>query len=276
MSQIRSHWPPMLTGLRPLGGAALAVALLTGAGPHTAAADEPASGTQGLAQLRTEIDTLAQGVRRERESLQAERLRLEAQRGLLEQQIRQEQIRLASLRQVEQQQRARAQAQRAEAEAQVQPVQRALEQVRKSIERSLPFKQEERLGAVTELFRALQSGALAPPQVAERLWQLVEDERALTTEVGVHRQPVHYGDQRQLVEVLHVGMSLLYLRTAAGEIAWAVPQADGYRWEPITAPEITAAVQELFALNQGRGRGAARIPIPPALWDTVRQQGGAP
>jgi len=142
-------------------------------------------------------------------------------------------------------------------------LQEAIDGARGYTERALPFKRGERLASLDELESQLESGALKPPRVANRLWSFHADEVRLTGESGIYRQPVEVEGEQRLVDIARVGMMLLYFRTDGREYGYAVPRGEGWGYRLAGDRSAESRVESLFDSLQKQVRtGYFRLPNP--------------
>lgn len=139
----------------------------------------------------------------------------------------------------------------------------AIDGARDYTERALPFKRGERLASLDELESRLESGALKPPRLANRLWSFHADEVRLTGESGIYRQPAEIDGDERLVDVARVGMMLLYFRTDDRQYGYAVPRGEGWEYHLAGDRGAEARIESLFDSLQKQVRtGFFRLPNP--------------
>ncbi len=235
-------------GTRILGGA-VAESDLTEAG-------------EALASLRSEIDRLERDIRRAREDDRAEARALAAEDEELRLILTRERLRLADLENVVALRRSAALARGASDDDLARAVAVALDQAIRSVERRLPFRFDERRQLLTSLERDFERGLLDAETCASRLWQFVEDEIRLCRGIGRHRQAIAIGDERELVDVVRLGMVALYTRSQDGRYGQAVETDDGFRFEWFDDDARARATAELFrAADRAAAAGAFEIPV---------------
>lgn len=139
----------------------------------------------------------------------------------------------------------------------------AIDGVRGYVQGALPFKRGERLASLDELESQLDSGALEPPRIANRLWSFHADEVRLTGESGIHHQPVEVDGEQRLVDVARLGMMLLYFRTDDRRYGYAVPRGDDWSFRHVDGRDAEARIESLFDSLQKQIRtGFFRLPNP--------------
>ncbi len=216
-----------------------------------------------VARLRTNVDELSHRVDAERRRSQDALSALRAERAELERQLRLEEVRAATLAQVEAEHRARADGLEGKSLERLTPVRQAVAAAKAYVKRTLPFKQRERLRRLERIESDLAASHPDPSNALARLWRFVEEEEALAREVGLFQQPVSVGGQRQLVDVARVGMALLYIRTADERHGQARRTADGWTFELVTDPVGERAIAAVFAaLDANRTFGPQPLLVP--------------
>jgi hypothetical protein len=208
---------------------------------------EPAENlARELSRLRAEAESLSDKIGRELEDRRVRLRGLAEQKTLAEGERRREQQRRDEL--VTRRDKLRAAlAEAADQEAELVPAVMALIAVlRAEVEHGLPYRRAERLGAVTTLASDLEERRATPSQVFTRLWESVEDELRLGREVALDRQVVALPDGERLVDVVRVGMVLLYFRAADGRVGQAAWK-DGWSFHYLTAEADIARVEAAFA-----------------------------
>jgi DNA-binding helix-hairpin-helix protein with protein kinase domain len=180
---------------------------------------EPSSKSEKLVALRFEVDEKAQRLESVRSRIASEKAALESQVADLEILLGKERIRKSTLLQIERDQQRAREKQTSEAARYLEPSLFAAKTIRAQIEDSLPFKQAERLAVVDEIVADLKGNKVDAATALTRLWRIVEDELKLTSEVGLHRQPVTLNGETMLADVVRIGMSALYFKISKGCIS---------------------------------------------------------
>lgn len=246
----------------------IALAVLLAVPALCAAGDED----QGLSNLarelvskRAEVERLASDVELKKTELR-EQLRADAQqRAELERQARLLEQELAQLRAGAADEVAAIASREALRSAIAPVVQRHVAALRGRIASGLPFRARERAAELQRLGDELQAGRVAPPEALGRLWSGFEDELRLTKEIGIHRQEVLLEGKEQLVDVLKLGMVLLYFRTLEGRHGLAVPQGEGWSFALARSPEEERRIAALFeSLEKHIRSGFFPLPNPHA------------
>ncbi len=226
-----------------------------------------------VSRLRAEVDTLAHRLETERRRARDALASLRVERADLQRQIRLEQVRRATLRRLTREREERSQTLETEAEMLVAPLLRSVRAVDAYVDRGLPFRIEARRRRLRALETELTGLQPDPARVLRQLWRFVEEEEALTREVGYSRQAVLLGGQRQLVEVARIGMALLYLRSADDRVGMARRDGDGaWSFTLLDEPTARQAVRALLSDLQGNRRlGPKRLLVPESLAQESRE-----
>lgn len=231
-----------------LRNAALVAALVLA---PTAARSAPPS-VERLAALRQEVDALSEGLRETRRGVQDTLTSLRAERAELERQLRLEHVRLETLAALETERGARAEGLEDRQRAWRAPLLAAVEATRAHVERAVPFAREARLEALRKLRVDIEregsdlAGALA------RLWRFIEDESALSREIGRARQPIELDGRPVLADVIHFGMATLYFRTPSDECGWARRRGDVFVYERLTGAEEELVAERFEDVEENR------------------------
>jgi hypothetical protein len=154
-------------------------------------------------------------------------------------------------------------------------LERSIALLKKTVQKSLPYRLQERLAAIDELSRRLGSGRLDAESVAMKLWRLLEDEIRLTMLVEGGEVAVRLGDRKQqerLVHVVRIGMLTLFTHTQEGVFGRLIRDASGH-WKhlPVVGKAELASVKALFrALHKQVREGAFVLPLAPAVGGGAR------
>lgn len=93
---------------------------------------------------------------------------------------------------------------------------------------SLPFKKNERLAAVDNIAKSVEQGKVSLYRGLTKLWNLVEDEMRLQSDVALYKQTIKIDGSEQLVDIAKVGMIAAYYKT--GNDQYGVIEKDGSEW----------------------------------------------
>lgn len=201
---------------------------------------------QELIRLRSQVESLHAELERKRENFRVEQRSLATQKAELKASLRREKIAVEQLEKAlaEQQQAARA---AGAASDTLKPVVfNAISALGRQIKTGLPFKRQQRLLALVELKRSLQSGAITSQQAINRLWGFYQDEYRLTGNTGIHTQVIRVNGEERLVDVAKVGMMLLYYRTDNGQYGQAALTPEGWRFVAVNGDDARQPIDGLF------------------------------
>ncbi len=257
--------------LRPLLVAALVATVAGAAGPSAGQGPAPdllEQRAEELAQLRAEVDRLDAELRAVRRQDAAELRTLQTRRGELE--LERDALRLEadSLRVqadgLAENQREQGEAGRALADA----VERGLDGLGEVVAGGMPYRRDERLGALDDLRGRLRTGQVAPASAAVSLWRAIDDELRLAERVERGQAPLQLepGSAERLVDLVRLGSLALLVHVPPDEYGRVIRGEDGaWRYEPLTDPQQRRDVRELLRDLQRQVRdGAYVLPLQAA------------
>lgn len=215
-----------------------------------------------LATLRTEVDQLAADLEAERAATRDELAALRAERAELERQVRAARTRKATLEKIRAEATARAEEADEDARRWAVPMREAISAARDHVEAGLPFAKAARLETLDALQRDLSAATPDYGRVLERLLRFVEEEEAMGGEVAFTQQRIELGGQPQIVQVLRLGLALLYVRTEGDQVGWAVRRDAA--WEVVMLEGAPADVvrARFDDAEDNRALGVAPIVLP--------------
>lgn len=235
---------------------------LAGAAP--ALADSVEDFAKRLSSLRGQVESLSSELSALTADGRDELRSLARQKAELELELEKEKIRVAKLQAAVGQKRA-AIAEDQGRDAELVPLfSRQLEQVRRHVTQSLPFRSEERARELDKIEEQLKTGLLSPPRAISRLWAFVEDEFRLTRENGLYQQTVTVDGQEHLAEVVRIGSVALFFKTHDGIVGYATTGEGGYRYAVENDPEAKRQILDLFE-NFKKQIRAGYFELPHAL-----------
>jgi hypothetical protein len=217
-----------------------------------------------LAALRAEVEDLSERLTAEKSDARHELQALARQQADLQLELDREQVRIDKLRAALANKRDHIE-QTSTAENDLSPVyDAATAGLRAYIERSLPFRRDERLAEITKIDDQLRTGVLTYPRALTRLWGLIEDELRLTRESGGYRQTVTIDGSEVLAEVVRVGMVMLFFKTDDGALGYARRTDAGWVFVRAASAEERTQIRTLFDSLQKQIRVGAFV-LPGAL-----------
>ena len=217
-----------------------------------------------LVQLRLAVDELEAGLSDLRSGVSTERRALETQKADLNVLIGQEKARRQSLVQLENEQK-RTEAERgAQLQAFLDPGEAAARLLKEYIEQSIPFQKSERIAAVDDIVLDLKAGNMDAVTALSRLWQIVEDELAMVSEVRMGRQVIVVNGTQCLAETARIGMSVMYFRVDESKVGLAVKTSDkNDDFRVVESEPGRAAINTLFnAIKKQVYQGEFEILLP--------------
>lgn len=254
-------------GWRRLGYVGLVVlgCLVSGSGR----ADPPAT-AEAVVELRLAVAALAAELQASRAQTQSTLAALHSEKEQLERELRLARLRSATLDRVERERADQQAAQQAEATQWRDPAKAALGTVRAYVDRALPFSTAEREATLDRIEAELAGHRPDVARAMEHLWRFVEEEAGMTGEIGLHRQSIALdgSSEPQLVEVLRIGMAVLYFRMATGAVGWA-RYDDGWRFEVLEDPTLASSIRALFEAHEGNEIYGPVLLVVPAILESA-------
>ena len=216
-----------------------------------------------LAELRMQVESAADALETERANAREDLAALRAERTELERQLRAETARRTTLQKLRDEASARAEEREAAASRWHAPTLAAIAVAREHVERSLPFAHAERREVLDKIERDLGASTPDHARAVERLLRFIEEEEAMGRELALTQQQIELDGEPQLVDVIRIGMALLYFRTRDGEHGWARPTDDGFVFEILADPDLAEAVRQRFeAHEKADAFGLADLVLP--------------
>jgi len=144
-------------------------------------------------------------------------------------------------------------------------VSEAIDPLRKVVKSGLPFKQEQRLDALTQIGKDLESGKADAASTAARVWRFVQDERRLASTVEqADISLVLTGDNAPtLVRVVRVGTVAMFVYAGSDRWGRVVRGPDGvFRYNDIEDHGQRSEIRRLFESVEKQIReGRYRLPL---------------
>ena len=215
-----------------------------------------------LAELRTEVDQLASDLEAERAAARDELAALRAERAELERQVRAARTRKATLEKLRAEATKRAEDADEDARRWAAPMQAAIAAVRAHVAQGLPFATQARLEVLDGLERDLQAATPDYGRVLERLLRFIEEEQAMGGEVAFTQQRIELEGTAQIVEVLRLGLALLYVRTEDDRVGWAVHRGEAWTFELLDGALADVVRARFDAAADNQALGLAPIVLP--------------
>lgn len=231
---------------RGLGLPLIGSVLLIAGGASTSLAEGATSMAERLASLRSEVEQLSHELS-DIQADQRERTRsLSRQKADLELEKSREELKLKKLRAQVAEQRKEIEAQDAKSEEYAPLFDSKVETVRAYVEKSLPFRREERLAGLQKIVEQKQSGLIPAERAVSRLWSFLEDELRLTRESGLYKQTIDLDGEEHMVDVVRIGMVAIYFRTADDEVGHTERTDGGWKFTKVTDPKGQTRILDLF------------------------------
>ncbi len=208
---------------------------------------DPSQLAARLAQLRGDVETLAQDLStKSAESKEAIRS-LARQRADLELEVQREETRVQKLSAAIAKRRAEIQAEKEKSDRHVPLYKDAIVKVREYVNTTMPFRRDERLAALDKIDEQYKAGLVTAGRALSRLWSFVEDEFRMTRENGLYKQTVTVDGEERLAEVVRLGMVMMFYKTDDGDTGRAVQRDGQWSFEAINNPDEQRAILDLFS-----------------------------
>ena len=118
------------------------------------------------------------------------------------------------------------------------------------IEQSLPLRKKERLAALTAIDQDLAEGKSSPHLSITKLWNLLEDELRLQSDLALFKQSLEIDGKTQLVDLATIGMITAYYRSADDTYGQLIQTDDGWQSKQLDSDSAQAAAKKLFETLQ--------------------------
>lgn len=188
---------------------------------------------------------------------------LASQRADLETQIKREELRLAQLGRDLEEVQIRTKSRNADLSILLPVAEKSLEVLEDRMKTGIPFQVDQRLSEIRTLRELMEEGRLDAGSLLARVWNEIESEYRLTAESGLYRQRIVLGGQEQMVEVIRLGMVLMYFRTFDERFGMAVRGASGWEYKLLDSRDDQKLVSELYeALRKNLKEGYFLLPNP--------------
>ena len=199
-----------------------------------------------LVQLRGQVESLNTELNRMQEQHRSEMNSLAAQKGDLEATRRREELRIRQLEQDLEDNRERARQAGVAGEALTPVAGEVIDEMAAHIEGGFPFKRDDRRQALEEISNQLESGALEPPRVINRLWRLYEDELRLTRDNGLYSQVIPLDGDRVLADIAKIGAVAMYFQTRDGRSGYVTGGEGNWAFTLAESGEARNRIEALF------------------------------
>lgn len=128
---------------------------------------------------------------------------------------------------------------------------------------TIPFKRAERRAEIKNIQQAIERNEIEAEQGLARLWSALEDEFRLTREVGLYRQKIELEGKSELVDVIKLGMVLVYFKALDGRVGMAIPKDKDWSYVLVEDKKAQKQISTLFESIQKRVRqGFFKVPNP--------------
>ena len=144
-------------------------------------------------------------------------------------------------------------------------IQKTVNFLDKSLQKSIPFKRKQRLQELHEIQQRLDGGLITPNKAANQLWAFVEDELMMGRSSGLYRDSMEIDGEEKLVKVLRIGKIAMFYQMqnhANQEVYGMVVQRQGdWKQFPLDQGEQRQQLQKLFDFyNKNIRNGLFELP----------------
>lgn len=138
----------------------------------------------------------------------------------------------------------------------------AVNQLERYVTSSLPFKLESRIKVIQELKVKWDDPEMTSQKIVSQIWSLFDDELRLQKEIGLHQQVIQIEGDEHLVDVVKVGMMMLYFKTQDDKYGQAVKTDGKYQFVLEKDNDSEKAIDELFqAVKMNIRTGVFDLPV---------------
>lgn len=222
----------------------------------------PPAAPGSAAELRNKVDAAAAALEDTRATTREELSALRVERADLQRQIRAESARAKTLGTLQREATERAEQRDAEAQRLHAPTVSALAIARDYVNRTLPFARSDRLATVDAIERDLAAATPDYGRALERILRFIEEEDAMGSEIAVTQQALELDGERQVVDVIRLGMALMYIRTQDGRFGWSFPTSDGWTTELVDGALADIIGRRFVARDANDALGPADLVVP--------------
>lgn len=139
-----------------------------------------------------------------------------------------------------------------------------LNEYRRHIQTSLPFKMEDRIKAVNDLENNIVNQLVDPNKAVNQVWSLIEDEIRLSKENGIYQQTISLEGEKVLVDIAKLGTVFLFFQTRDNRVGMAKRSADyDWKFETVASTNDIERITKLFdSLKKQIRQGYFELPNP--------------
>ncbi len=234
-----------------------------------------ASLPEQVSAARSEVDALAEQLELQRRIAWDELSALRLERTELRRQVRLEEIRRDTLTQMRYERTKRVDDQEGRILEFLKPIQRSLASAKNYVSATLPFKQDERMRRLERIEADLAVTHPDAGRALTRVWRFIEEEEALAREIALSQQAITLQGKRLLVDVVRIGMALMYFRLPNGEVGWVRRIQDSWKLAMIEPEAARKTVLKVFEdLEKNRVLGPKHLllstELPPAVEGSLK------
>ncbi|HAA53687.1 MAG TPA: hypothetical protein DCE42_02970 [Myxococcales bacterium] len=220
--------------------------VLLGLLSYSVEAKSPASLAASLARLRIEVEGLSSKLEDRKESMRTQLRTLSMQQSAAKLSVQKAQMELNMLSQRSEKQRTQIEQAGKSQEALRPIVLASITRFEQQMRAGLPFRIKGRLQAIQEIGKKLKGKLITPRDAAVRLWNFITGELRLARENGLYTQVIVLDGTSQLVEIVRLGMVMMYIKTRDHRFGRAVRVGEQWQYKLYTDKEQSKQVEALF------------------------------
>ncbi len=139
-----------------------------------------------------------------------------------------------------------------------------LNDYKRHIQTSFPFKMEDRIKAINDLENNVANQLVDPNKAVNQAWSLIEDEIRLSKENGIYQQTVMLDGEKILVDIAKLGTVFLFFQTRDNRVGMAKRSVDGgWKFETVEDTGDIQRITKLFdSLKKQIRQGYFELPNP--------------
>jgi len=140
----------------------------------------------------------------------------------------------------------------------------ALSNLEKVIKEGIPFKVNERLGALGKIKTDMKNGDITQEKALALTWASYDDALRLTKEIGLFKQEITLDDEAKLAKVAKIGSVMMFFATLDEKVGYVKEDEGQYLYISVTDEAQKAQIVKLFDALQKQIR-TGYFTLPNAL-----------
>ncbi|HIQ47150.1 MAG TPA: DUF3450 family protein [Sulfurovum sp.] len=140
----------------------------------------------------------------------------------------------------------------------------ALALLAKEVQAGIPFKTEERLGALEKIKTDLKNGDITQEKALALTWASYDDALRLTKEIGLFKQEVTIEGESKLAKIAKIGSVMMFFATPDDKVGYVKQENNAYTYVVATEDDDITHIVHLFDALQKQIR-TGYFTLPNAL-----------